>query len=736
MDKNTCVRDLVDALDKCPTLFEKNGRDLCVSNLVEPIPAKIVRHDDRGADLYRIVVACLDHEGGIDSLIATVDWREKKSVHMNGVRECTDALKAVLEREQRERARGPIGPTEPSGAAAGAELEAGYALSIGISEYHKPEPADAVTNRFRDLSFAADDARAFHEILKTRGYRGPEPLLNEQATLRGIMGALDTLRGQCKDSPNPLVLIYFSGHGAQDSEGRHYLVPHDGVPDDLFATALWSKTFENALRLINTNRLVVFLDACHAAGIEGGHDKGPQTCDPSILLEEHLKEQRGRYLVASCMANQVARERDDGHGLFTHELLKLMKCKEEKDSEDEVIDLYRLFEELRRRVRDATGYQQEPWSNVEQRTPDILLAINQTRRNARISKELALLQAVHKVLEDRQHKQSEVIWFNLSRFIRDSSPKKVEPYQKYFRQRADAIRAPPDGNLASEVCDALLDYLENKEGGRALTAPPRPRAASARSEPTRPPAATSPAVPSRSPEQDASERVTAKRPSMSGGLPTSARLSDRRWLPLNDIESLLAMVRQRGKLGQVGKMKKLLIDGTSEREFKTYLESTCGDADQSWIALVDELGASFDSHWPNACKRGAWACSLKDIKLPTFADRLRQRRSIDMLVVEILPIEIGEAITEYQGERPDLPLAEALAHCLNTLIHGPTIWEQCANGIELRRETDRIHSQNPQGENLAQLNRMLLEDAYPGGFEKPRRVEDQLILRRSRASVD
>jgi Effector-associated domain 2/Caspase domain len=84
--------DLVAALEKCPTLADKAGRDLCVAQLDNPIPPNIARQDDKRGDLLSIVSTCLAYEGGIDSLIAAVEWREKNAVHMPRVHECARAL--------------------------------------------------------------------------------------------------------------------------------------------------------------------------------------------------------------------------------------------------------------------------------------------------------------------------------------------------------------------------------------------------------------------------------------------------------------------------------------------------------------------------------------------------------------------------------------------------------------------------------------------------------------------
>lgn len=88
--------ELVAALERCPSLAQKSGRDLCVALLDDPIPSKIKRHDDRRADLLSIVSTCLDHEGGIESLVEAVAAREKNSIHMPQVHERANALlKAV-----------------------------------------------------------------------------------------------------------------------------------------------------------------------------------------------------------------------------------------------------------------------------------------------------------------------------------------------------------------------------------------------------------------------------------------------------------------------------------------------------------------------------------------------------------------------------------------------------------------------------------------------------------------
>jgi uncharacterized protein (TIGR03663 family) len=59
-------------------------------------------------------------------------------------------------------------------------------------------------------------------------------------------------------------------------------------------------------------------------------------------------------------------------------------------------------------------------------------------------------------------------------------------------------------------------------------------------------------------------------------------------------------------------------------------------------------------------------------------------------------------------------LKETLVQALNKLVGGKSLYErERFQGILLRRETARLMGQSPTGANLARLNRLLLEDAYP-----------------------
>src|SRR5262249_56933717 len=84
------------------------------------------------------------------------------------------------------------------------------------------------------------------------------------------------LMAACKapDAKQPLVIVYFSGHGWTDDDDKCYLVPHEAQRDQLFETAIAHQEFNSLLEEVSTNKLVVFLDACHAGAFGGVETEG------------------------------------------------------------------------------------------------------------------------------------------------------------------------------------------------------------------------------------------------------------------------------------------------------------------------------------------------------------------------------------------------------------------------------------------------------------------------------
>ena len=77
-------------------------------------------------------------------------------------------------------------------------------------------------------------------------------------------------------------------------------------------------------------------------------------------------------------------------------------------------------------------------------------------------------------------------------------------------------------------------------------------------------------------------------------------------------------------------------------------------------------------------------------------------------------------LAAFSAASPDAKtVISALAKELNQVIAGPSIYDQARfGGIVLRPETAQLLRQNPRGRQLARLNKLLLEDAYPAELAK------------------
>jgi helicase len=155
------------------------------------------------------------------------------------------------------------------------------ALVIGISEYLHgvtPEKNKAVSleeDEFPNLQYAHKDAEKFAAFLQKKGVSELTLLTNKEATRPNIITGFKKLRTYCAELKKhyensdgkmkpPLIVVFFSGHGWADPSNEHYLVPYEAERNRLEETALSNKDLKTNLEKLDTEKLVVFLDACHS----------------------------------------------------------------------------------------------------------------------------------------------------------------------------------------------------------------------------------------------------------------------------------------------------------------------------------------------------------------------------------------------------------------------------------------------------------------------------------------
>jgi hypothetical protein len=239
-----------------------------------------------------------------------------------------------------------------------------FAVLIGVSEYADP--------LVPDLQYADDDARAFHEFLRSEraGLGGvPEEnvilLVNEQASYRNVRSALNSFLRRATE--NDIVYVYIAAHGVPDPArpSELYLLPADAEASDLAGTALPLADVNDAIARLTTRHTIVFTDACHSGGLGtvGYSARGLDGNEVNELFLQGLRETAGGLAVfAAAETRQISREGrrwGGGHGAFTHYLLEGLNGAADTD-DDDIVRLGEVMEFVRERVRRDTDNAQIP----------------------------------------------------------------------------------------------------------------------------------------------------------------------------------------------------------------------------------------------------------------------------------------------------------------------------------------------------------------------------------------
>ena len=170
----------------------------------------------------------------------------------------------------------------------------GYALVVGVGA---------------DLKVTASDAEGFSDILTDKGRCAYPPenvkLLTESHACRDrILEGLDWLAVKATADPAATIIFYFSGHGG--FRPGYHLVPYDYDYADLNNTAISDAALTVKLKAIQSKKLLVLLDCCHAGGMTA-IKRGPFTkSSVPPTLAESLKKGSGRILIASSRNTEVS----------------------------------------------------------------------------------------------------------------------------------------------------------------------------------------------------------------------------------------------------------------------------------------------------------------------------------------------------------------------------------------------------------------------------------------------
>ncbi len=187
-----------------------------------------------------------------------------------------------------------------------------------------------------------------------------------------------------------LLLLYFSGHGVKDDDGRLYLATTD-TQRGLFRSTAVPATFVNeTMTASRSRRQVLILDCCHSGAFARGMvAKGGESVDIRDRFDG-----RGRVVLTASNATQYAFQGDEivGQGtrsVFTHHLVRGLEIGEADLDGDGWVSLDELYEYVYDRVTDETP-QQTPGKWTFDLQGDITIARSPLGRRRAATEDLRL----------------------------------------------------------------------------------------------------------------------------------------------------------------------------------------------------------------------------------------------------------------------------------------------------------------------------------------------------------
>ncbi len=217
-----------------------------------------------------------------------------------------------------------------------------YAIVVGAEKY----------NTLPEARFAERDAKAMAAHLVAMGYpqRNVVLLTGAQATKTGMLKNLEAWLPN-NANERSTVFFYFSGHGAPDANtAQAYLVPVDGDPQYLEETAYPIKRLYEKLSALKAKRVLVALDSCFSGA--GGRSVLAKGTRP-LVAKLQIAPGAGKIVALSASASDeiTGALEEQGHGLFTYELLKALTETAGRGTAEE------LYESLKPRVQDEARRQ-------------------------------------------------------------------------------------------------------------------------------------------------------------------------------------------------------------------------------------------------------------------------------------------------------------------------------------------------------------------------------------------
>jgi hypothetical protein len=211
------------------------------------------------------------------------------------------------------------------------------ALLIGNSTY----PADE--HNLQTLKGPVKDIAVLNRALidrETGLFADVDVALLPEATSSRVIRTMGRFFGTA--ARDDVLLVYFSGHGKLDQNGRLHLCMQDTESTDLLSTAVSSARINEFADASRARNVIVVLDCCHAGAFRGG-ELGDAVAGP------------GRYVLTSCRGTQLANDAtvENGTSYFTQHLVDGLLGAAADQDRDGWVTFSDLYSYVNRRLREA-----------------------------------------------------------------------------------------------------------------------------------------------------------------------------------------------------------------------------------------------------------------------------------------------------------------------------------------------------------------------------------------------
>ena len=235
-----------------------------------------------------------------------------------------------IERANIQQASGPtFDNLNPSGKRVKSNPNA-LALIIGVADYEKTK-ADAL--------YADKDAQQFYDYATMKlgiPARNVKELVNNKADRVEIGLAIQDWIARSTKQGKTDIYIFFAGHGLASQDGKDmFLLPYDGSPRLLKASAIRRKELFVNIKQANPRSVTVFLDTCYS-----GVTRNEEMLIAGRPIVIKAKEQAipdGFTLFSAASSEQISRPlKEAKHGMFSYFLMKGMEGDADANNDNKI----------------------------------------------------------------------------------------------------------------------------------------------------------------------------------------------------------------------------------------------------------------------------------------------------------------------------------------------------------------------------------------------------------------